>query len=50
MLVAIAAEMDLNLRKVVERWLETVVWQSRRLARVKALLVAVLTVQEKRKK
>ena len=44
-MVAIAAEMDLNLRKVVERWLETTVWQSRRSARVKALVVAVLTVK-----
>ena len=50
MLVAIVAKMDLNLRKVVERWLETPVWQSKRSARVKALVVAVLTAQEKRGK
>ena len=37
--------MDLNLRKVVERWLETAVWQSRRQTRVKALVVAVLIVE-----
>ena len=45
MLVAIAAKMDLNLWKDVERWLEKAVWQSRRSARVKALVVAVLIVE-----
>ena len=45
MLVAIAAKMDLNLWKDVERWLEKAVWQSRRSARVKALVVAILTVE-----
>ena len=50
MLAAIAPEMGLNMRKVVERWLETTVWQSRRSARVKALVVSVFSVQEKRGK
>ena len=47
MLVAIAAKMGLDLRKVVERWLERTVCLSGRSARVKVLVVAVLTVQEK---
>ena len=45
MQVTIVAKMDLNLRKVVERWFEQQFLQSKRSTRVKALVVAALTIE-----
>ena len=44
-MVAIATEMDLNLRKVLERWLEQQFGRAEDQVGVKALVVAVLTVE-----